>query len=132
MQNARGNQSAIKNKKCEIGASLVEILVAAAIIASALVIFIAALSTGAFAVHTSKSLTTANNLAAAQLESIKAQPYTIPSSCGATDTYARIAEPPGYAITVATCELSSGLEQITVTISYTGGSIVMSNYKVDR
>jgi type II secretory pathway pseudopilin PulG len=114
------------------GASLVEILVAIAIIALALVVFIAGLSTGSFAVRASNRLTTANNLAAVQLESIKAQAYAVASPCGAIGTYAKIAEPPGYAITVATCELSSKLEQVTVTVSYTGGAAVLSNYKVNR
>jgi hypothetical protein len=106
--------------------------VAVAIVALALTVFVAGLSTGAFAVRASNRLTTANNLAAVQLESIKAQTYAAPSSCGAIDTYAKIAEPPGYAITVATCQMSSKLEQVTVTVSYAGGSVVVSNYKVDR
>jgi competence protein ComGC len=127
-----GASTGVRNRKSESGAGLVEILVAIAIIALALVVFIAGLSTGSFAVHASNGVTTANNLAATQLESIKAQAYVVPPSCGAIGTYAKIAEPPGYAITVATCEPSPKLEQVTVTVSYAGGSVVVSNYKVSR
>ncbi|MBU0704950.1 MAG: hypothetical protein KKC18_13910, partial [Chloroflexi bacterium] len=76
------------------GASLVEILVAVAIVASALAILVAALSTGAFAVRTSNRLTTATNLVATQLESIKAEDYVT-----GTVSYPTIPAPQGYVVT---------------------------------
>jgi Tfp pilus assembly protein PilV len=114
-------------KNPQSGASLVEILVAVGIIASALVIFIAALSTAAFAVRASNQLTTANNLAASQLESIKAAAYVT-----GTASYPGIAAPPGYSVSNVVTELGAGLQQVTVTVSYTGGSVAVSNYKVNR
>jgi type II secretory pathway pseudopilin PulG len=121
----------ITNRKSQIvnresGATLVEILVAVAIIASALVIFIAALSTGAFAVRTSDRLTTATNLAASQLETIKAALYN-------PGGYSTIAAPAGYTITTTSSELGAGLQQITVTVSFGGDQLVtVSNYRVNR
>jgi type II secretory pathway pseudopilin PulG len=111
----------------ERGTTLVEILVALAIIASTLTIFIVALSTGAFGVRTAERLTTANNLAASQLESIKGATYD------AAGVYAPIPAPPGYAIAVTSSEVVTGLQQITVTVSLQGETLTtVSNYKVNR
>jgi Tfp pilus assembly protein PilV len=118
-------QSAICNPQS--GASLVEILVAVGIMAAALGIFVAALSTGAFAVRASNQLTTANNLASAQLESIKAASYV-----AGTTSYPAIAAPPGYSVTNVVAQLNPGLQQVTVTVAYPGGSLAVSNYKVNR
>jgi type II secretory pathway pseudopilin PulG len=121
----------IVNRKSQIvnresGATLVEILVAVAIIASALVIFVSALSTGAFAVRTSDRLTTATNLASVQLETIKAAPYS-------PGGYSAISAPAGYVIATTSSEIGAGLQQVTVTVSYQGDALVtISNYKVSR
>jgi Tfp pilus assembly protein PilV len=113
-------------KNPESGASLVEILVAVAIISSALTIFVAALSTGAFAVRTSNRLTTATNLASVQLETIKAAPYN-PAG------YAAMSAPSNYAINISSSVIITGLQQVTVTVSYQGDSLVtVGNYKVNR
>ena len=128
MQEARSRKRfQISNRKSEIGSSLVEILVAVAIVALALTLFVAGLSTGAFAVRASNRLTTANNLAASQLETIKAAGYI-------TDTasYPAIPWPPGYSIVNAVTQLQPALQQVTVTVSYQGGTVVVSNYKVNR
>jgi type II secretory pathway pseudopilin PulG len=122
----RNPQSKVRNRKSEAGASLVEILVAIGILALALVVFIAGLSTGSFAVRASNRLTTANNLAAAQLETIKGAVYN------AGGAYPLVAAPPGYAISLSSSVISTGLQQMTVTVSYAGGAVVVSNYKVDR
>ncbi len=112
--------------KSEIGASLVEILVAVAIIASALVIFIAALSTGSLGVRASNTLTTASNLAAVQLENIKNAAYD-PAG------YAPLPAPPGYSIAVDSTVIATNLQQVTVTVSLNGETlVVVSNYKVNR
>ena len=118
--------SAVRNRKSEIGSSLVEILVAVSIVALALTLFVAGLSTGAFAVRASNRLTTANNLAAVQLETIKASSYIT------VGTYALVARPPGYDILISSNVITPGLQQVTVTVSYQGGSVVVSNYKVNR
>jgi len=122
----------------ERGASLVEILAAVAVISLSLVVLIASLSTGALAVRTSNRLTRAANLAAVQLESIKAADYvtgtvsypTIPTGAYTIDqeiSYwggSSFASAPGA---------DSGMQWITVTVSYDGEALaVVSNYKVNR
>jgi type II secretory pathway pseudopilin PulG len=110
----------------EAGASLVEILVAVGIISTALVILVAALSTGAFAVRNADQLTTATNLATSQLESIKAEPY---DPAGAYDLVDR---PSGYTIAIDSNQIITGLQQVTVTVSFDVGAVTVSNYKVSR
>jgi hypothetical protein len=90
-------------------------------------ILVTGLSTGAFAVRSANTLTTASNLAASQLESIKARAY---DASGAT--YTSIAAPSGYGIAIATSVIATGLQQITVTVTYQGGSLAVSNFKVNR
>ena len=123
----RNPESRIQDR--ESGVSLVELLVALAIMASTLVTLVAALSTAAFGVRASNRLTTATNLAASQLESIKADGY----SDVVSGDYSRVAAPPDYTIAVSRSEISAGLLQVTVTVSYQGETrVVVSNYKVDR
>jgi type II secretory pathway pseudopilin PulG len=110
----------------QAGATLIEVLVALGILASAIVILITGLSTGSFAVRSADTLTTASNLAAAQLESIKAQTYVT------LTTYTKVAEPSGYTISIAQSLVATGLQQITVTVVFNGGSFKVSNYKVNR
>jgi type II secretory pathway pseudopilin PulG len=114
-----------RNRQC--GATLIEVLVSVGILAAALMILVTALSTGSFAVRSADTLTTASNLAGSQLESIKAQSY---DASGAT--YTSIATPPGYGVSIATNVIATGLQQITVTVTYQGGSLTVSNFKVDR
>lgn len=110
----------------EAGDSLVEILVAVAIIGMSLVVLVAALSTGAVGVRTSSRLTTAANLAASQLENIKGAPYD------AAGAYPLVSALPGYTVTVSSSVIVTGLQQVTVTVSHQGGELEVSNYKVDR
>lgn len=111
----------------EAGATLVEILATVGILSVALVVFVAALSTGAFGVRSSSRITTATNLAAAQLESIKGAAYD------AAGAYPIVAAPPGYAVVVSSNVITPGLQQVTVTVTCQGETLlVVSNYKVDR
>ena len=111
----------------EAGATLVEVLVTVAIISIVLVVFITALSTGTMGVRVSSRLTTATNLAAVQLESIKAEAYDAGASYGIVET------PVGYGILLAPNIISARLQQITVTVTYDGETLVeLSDYKVDR
>jgi type II secretory pathway pseudopilin PulG len=122
----------------EAGDSLIEILAAVAIIAMTLTVLVLSLSTGALGVRTANRLTTATNLAAAQLESIKATEYvtgtasypTIP-----TDGYTisqEISYWDGTSFTSVPGD-DSGMQWITVTVSYGGDALVIiGNYKVNR
>ena len=124
--------------RSESGASLVELLATMGIIVSALVILITALSTGAFAVRVTDRLTTATNLATAQLETIKAAEYL-------TSTVGYAAIPAGdYGINqqisywngssfTPAPGADSGMQWITVTVSYDSETLVtISNFKVKR
>jgi len=113
----------------ERGDSLVEILVAVAIISLSLTILVTALSTGFYGVRSSRHLTQANNLAASQMESIKVAAY----ADVAGGTYPSVTAPPGYTIDVTQRQVETGLLAITVTASYDGEPLtVVSNFKVDR
>ena len=113
--------------KREAGASLVEVLVTVAIIAIVLVVFITALSTGSMGVRLSTRRTTATNLAAIQLESIKSEAYDAGGSYGTID------RPANYDIVLTTNVITTGLQQVTVTVTYDGEALIeLSNYKVDR
>jgi type II secretory pathway pseudopilin PulG len=120
-----GSPGALRPRS-EAGDSLVEVLVAVSIVSMALVILVASLSTGAFGVRVSSQLTTATNLTTAQLETIKGAPY---DPVGA---YPMVSAPPGYSVVVNTEVLTTGLQVVTVTVSYEGGDLSVSNYKIDR
>ncbi len=111
----------------QAGATLLEVLVAVGILAMALVILITGLSTGVMAVRNADTLTTATNLAASQLETIKAQAYDVSGAA-----YTPIAAPAGYTLSLATGVIAAGMQQVTVTVSFTGGAVTISNYKVNR
>ena len=123
----------------QAGATLIEVLVALGILASAIVILITGLSTGSFAVRSTDTLTTASDLAAVQLESIKAANYVT-----GTAAYAAIPAPSGYTIAQTISYWSgslftsnpaadtTGMQWITVTVTFNGGSFKVSNYKVKR
>ena len=112
--------------KSEAGDSLVEVLVAVSIISMALVILVASLSTGAFGVRVSSQLTTATNLASAEMETIKGAPYD------AGGAYPLVSAPSGFTIITSTSVISPGLQIVTVTVAYDGGELTVSNLKVDR
>lgn len=112
--------------RSEAGDSLVEVLVAVAIISMALVILVASLSTGAFGVRVSSQLTTATNLVTAQMETIKGAPYD------AGGAYPLVSAPSGFTVITSTSVISPGLQMVTVTIAYEGGELTVTNLKVDR
>jgi prepilin-type N-terminal cleavage/methylation domain-containing protein len=128
----------------ERGDSLVEILIAVAIIAIVVTAFLAALSTGVFGVSVVHERVTAENLARAQLEYIKNYTYTV----GAT-SYPIVEHPEDYSITIGisywysptgtfTTDPSDdhdccGMQWITVTVSYNGEPVFRAlDYKLNR
>ncbi|HEY77390.1 MAG TPA: hypothetical protein G4O00_14630 [Thermoflexia bacterium] len=104
-----------------------EILVAIGIISLALAILVGSLAVGALGVRSAHRLTTATNLAADQIEVVKHAAYD------PTGAYPTVNVPPGYTVTITATEVSTGLQQITVTVSFQGETLaVVGNYKVDR
>ena len=130
----------------ERGASLIEILVAVAIIAIVLTVFLSALSTGAFSVALVRERVTAENLARAQLECIKGHPYITGAIPISYTTLCPVTTPSAYGIGVdisywysPTNEFTldsdddSDMQWITVTILYNGEpTFTMEEYKVNR
>jgi len=126
------------NVRDERGDSLIEVLVAVAIIAASLTIILAAVSTGVIAVRTSSRITRATNLATSQLESIKATSYVTGTtnypaiSAGDYTIDQEISYWDGSAFATNPL-LDVGMQWITVTVSYQGDPLVVSgNYKVNR
>jgi len=135
----------------ERGESLVETLVALAIVSIILTAFLAALSMGSFGVSVVYKRVTAENLARAQLEYIKNYTYTV----GAT-SYPIVAYPENYPITPENYPISidisywysptesftttssvdrdcCGMQFITVTVSHNGEPVFRAlDYKLNR
>jgi type II secretory pathway pseudopilin PulG len=120
-----------KRIKRQQGIGLVETLVAVAILGTAVVSFMVALSTGAISVGEHDRQTTAQQLVQAQLEYIKSYNY----DAGAL-TYPAIAAPAGHAISVTVSPVPGGdtdIQMVTVIITRDGENILeISDYKVNR
>ncbi len=114
--------------RTETGTTLVELLVALAIIATALVVLVLALATAAKGTRLAADISTATALAQSQIEAIKAAPYD------ASGHYAPIAVPAGFTMAVTVSEEAPGKQLITVTVSNGAGQtlVQVSTYKVDR
>lgn len=126
----------------EAGQSLVEELVAVAIVALGLMILLAALSTGSVGVRTATDRVTAQNLARSQLELIKDAAY---SPNPMVSPYPTVAPVQGYAVTVGieywiapsgpftSTVRDDGLQKLTVSVSGSEGTLLqLEGYKVDR
>jgi len=127
----------------ERGMSLVQSLLAIAIMGTAIVTTLVALSTGSIAVSIGDQETSAQSLVRSQLEYTKSYPY---DSGAATypgiDTFDAvhnpnpIALPDGYSILAETSSVpgtDNNIQKITVTVSRDGGILsVMEGFKVNR
>ncbi|MDP2952038.1 MAG: prepilin-type N-terminal cleavage/methylation domain-containing protein [Chloroflexota bacterium] len=106
------------------GVSLVESLVAVALLGVAVIAPLSALSTGLLAEGVADEGVTAQSLARSQLEEIKAASYA--------PTYSAIQEP-GYNVSVGVTSLDANMQKITVTILRDGRTLqVVEDYKVNR
>jgi len=124
----------------ERGAGLVEVLVAVAIMAIVLTIFLSALVTGGLGVRVVHERVTAENIARSQLEYIKNYTYT-----NGAISYPTVEHSEDYPITIdisywhsptqqftSTRAADSGMQWITITVSHNGEVFTIENYKVDR
>lgn len=126
----------------ETGQSLVEELVAVAIVSLGLVILIAALSTGSMGARTTNDRVTAENLARSQLELIKDAAY---SPNPTAIPYPTVSPVQGYTVTVGveywiapsgpftSTVRNDGLQKLTASVSGSKGALLqLEGYKVDR
>ncbi len=117
----------------EEGVGLVEVLVAVAILGTAVVALLAAVSTGSLGVASSDERVTAANLARSQLEYVKSQPYA-----AAPAAYATVTPPAGYSVSAEATSITDPpadalIQKITVTVARDGETVLtVEDYKVDR
>ncbi|MFC1967502.1 hypothetical protein ACFLV2_02570 [Chloroflexota bacterium] len=115
----------------ESGLGLVETLMAVAILGTAIVAFVTALSTGSIAVGQNEEQTVAQGLARSQLEYTKSYPYDVNAI-----TYPTVTPRAGYAVAVAVGPVpgtDTDMQKITVTVSREGQDILnVENYKMNR
>ncbi len=117
----------------ERGLGLIESMVAVAVLGTAVVAFVTALSTGSTAVRESEYETIAQRLAQAELENIKSYTYNPEAITYSTDD---VDTPEGYSISVAVSSIpdtDTDIQKITVAVSLAGEDILtVENYKVNR
>ena len=110
------------------GTTLIEVLIAIAILGMIAVPFLTALSTSSRGIIIADERTTAESLVRSEIEYVRSQEYA------ANGTYAEIADPVGYNVSLVNVTvLMPGLQEITVEV-YHGAKLVLttSTYKVDR
>ena len=121
----------IARLRSERGVTLVESLVAVAILGSALVVFLGGMSTGLVSTAQSDRLSSAHELARSQLEFTKGDVYS-----ASPHSYATVTTPPGYGVTAVASAISGGDASIElVTVQVTKDSVVvysLEGYKVNR
>ena len=113
------------------GFTLVESLVAIAILGVSATAFISDLSSGSLAVQTLDEQVTSQQLLQTQMEVIKAAAYD-----PAGNSYTRVAVPDGYTLNVAVNSqiyTNNHIQKITLSVYYNGNLCgTLDNYKVDR
>jgi prepilin-type N-terminal cleavage/methylation domain-containing protein len=117
---------------CQAGMSLVETLIAVAILGVSAGALVLALSAGSLAVNTNDEIASAQALAQTQIEAIKAAPYDMTGA-----TYALIIAPTGYSLLVNTDSTVYGngnIQKVTIEIYHGEGNKILSleDYKVNR
>lgn len=113
-----------------LGFTLVESLVAIAILGVSAAAFITDLSSGSLAVRTLDEQVTTQQLLQTQMEVIKAATF---DSTGTS--YTRLSVPSGYTLNVTVVQINtdSHIQNITLSAYYNGSlSGTLENYKVDR
>lgn len=116
----------------EAGVTLVEVLIAVAILSVAITGLVAAFSTGSLSIRKTDRLITAESLARSQLEFTKSQTYLAAPSSYATVTPV----PLGYSISSDATSISgrdANVQKITVTVQYEGDVLLaLEGFKLDR
>lgn len=115
----------------ERGVTLIETLVAVAILGLTLIVFIAGLQTGLISTRQSDNLSTAHELARSQMEYTKDAAYQ-----PAPAAYATVTPPAGYSVTSNASTIPEGdasVQLITVQVLKDATPVfTLEGYKVDR
>jgi prepilin-type N-terminal cleavage/methylation domain-containing protein len=117
--------------KKEKGFTFVEVVIALAVLGIIAVGFLSGLTTASQGLLITNERETAKNLAEAQLEYVKNQPYATSYS----KSTQILSEYDGYDVVISTTSLEDGnIQQITVTVSHQNkpAVIVLSDYKANR
>ena len=122
--------------------TLIEVLVALAILGVIAVAFLTGLATTAKAVFIADVRTTAESLARTQMEDVKGQPYDDVNDPPEYDEVPRSSIPDNFNIDIAaerlvpegyTAGADYGIQKITVTVEFQGEvKITLEDYKVNR
>jgi type II secretory pathway pseudopilin PulG len=127
----QGKKSYIPDISGESGISLVETLVAIAILGVIASVFLTALSTGAISVRIQDEMSVSQGLAQSEIEVIKSAAYDISGH-----DYPVLNAPTGYTIAVQVNPSIYGnvdIQQVTVTIMHNDDQVLaLENYKVNR
>jgi prepilin-type N-terminal cleavage/methylation domain-containing protein len=121
-------------KKNEKGFSLIEVIIALALLGIIAVAFMSGLATASKAIYIADERATAENLARNQMEYVKEQTYADSYSAPIPDEY----NDAGYSATIDTNELEVDLQEITVKIYHHDDAhanppvITLVGYKVNR
>ncbi len=119
------------NWRSQKGIGLAETLIAVAIMGTAVVAYVVALSVGSLSANNLDKETMAQSIAQAQIEFTKNSTYTP----GAT-TYPTVTTPATFSVTVNVAAVPSGdtnIQKITVTVSKSGVNVItVTDYKVNR
>lgn len=114
------------------GIGLAEILVALAIIGTAITAGLSAFTAGSNSANITADKLDLEVVARTQLEHTKASPYFAGSG---TDVYATIPAPAGFEITVSATGAPGGnddIQKITITVTRNSKSYTLSTFKVNR
>ncbi|MBI2848998.1 MAG: prepilin-type N-terminal cleavage/methylation domain-containing protein [Chloroflexi bacterium] len=126
---SKGMEGLLRNNR---GLSLIEVVIGVALLGIALASLVVGLSTGSLVVGKVGQRGTVQDLARAQLEDVKTQPYVL-----APTTYPSISVSPPYTTSAIASPQSGptdqGIQLITVTVYFQGSpALEIQAYKVNR
>ena len=121
------------SKRNQRGSSLIEVLVAVAIIGSGAVALLQGLATGSTATSIINEKVTARNIARSQLESVRNEAYLFPPA-----SYPAVSVPPDWsvsadAVVLPDADAGNNIEQVKVVVMRNGNQVLeIWDYKLNR